>query len=111
MCVNIWTLFRIACQLQSHYCRARPTFLVGLQDLLQHFEGVGLPRRRARLLILLDHLVHLRVPVELLHAKVRARAAGDGGNTNIYWTVAVTGIIRHAVGDVFSGKCAFMKDS
>lgn len=52
-----------------------PTFLVSLQDLLQHFKGVGLARRCAALFVLLDHLIHLRVPVEALHGEVGAGAA------------------------------------
>lgn len=54
------------------------TFLVSLQDLLQHFKGVGLTRCRAGLLVLLDHLVHLRFFVVLLHGEVRARTAVGG---------------------------------
>ena len=59
------------------------TFLVSLQDLLQHFKGVGLTRRRAGLPVLLDHLVHLRFLVELLHGKVRARTAVGERNKNM----------------------------
>lgn len=58
------------------------TFLISLQDLLQHFEGAGLTRRWAGLFILLDHLVHLWVPVEPLHGKVGAWTAAEGRNEN-----------------------------
>lgn len=58
------------------------TSFISLQDLLQHFKGVRLARRRTGLLILLDHLVNLRIPVESLHCKVRARTAAGGRDRN-----------------------------
>lgn len=53
----------------------RQTSFISLQDLLQHFKGVGLTRRCTGLPILLDHLVDLRVLAEPLHCEVRAAAA------------------------------------
>lgn len=65
-------------------CKVFLTFLISLQDLLQHFKGVGLTRCRAGLLVLLDHLVHLRFFVVLLHGEVRARAAVGGRGKKNY---------------------------
>ena len=75
MCVGMMPVCVCVC-----VCVGGPplTLLVSFQDLLQHAEGVGLPGGRARLLVLLDHLVDLRVAVEPLHGKVTAGAAAEG---------------------------------
>lgn len=76
------------------------TLLIGLQNLLQHAEGVGLSRGRARLLVLLDHLVDLWIPVKPLHGKVRARTAvGERGDIAItyYVTTLINRLISQSI--------------
>lgn len=66
LCVLTYThtfIFMKQCALLSIkdalWMNERLTFFVSLQDLLQHFKGVGLTRWIAGLPVLLDHLVHL----------------------------------------------------
>lgn len=61
------------------------TSLISFQDFLQHFKGVGLSRWYTGLFILLDHLVHLRIPVKPVHGKIRGQTAARERNYNTYF--------------------------